>query len=245
MPRDWDATAYERMSTPLEAMGRAVLDRLELTGHETVLDVGCGTGRVTALLHERLPEGRVIAVDASPAMVEAARARLDPERSDAFVADLTELELPEPVDAILSTATFHWIADHDRLFQRLHAALKPGGQLVAQCGGAGNIRDVLESLEIASRDFPGVRGWSPWNFATPEETELRLRAAGFSDVRTWRSEWPVEVDEPRAYFTKIMLGSHLERLPEDRQEAFVDAVLAHLRDPIHVGYVRLNIDARK
>jgi trans-aconitate 2-methyltransferase len=186
--RDWDANVYERISTPMEEMGKTVLDRLELRGDETVLDAGCGTGRVTALLQERLPNGRVIAVDGSQAMVEAARERLDPDRTEAFVADLTELELPEPVDAILSTATFHWIADHDRLFRRLYAALKPGGRLVAQCGGAGNIAEVLESIEIAARDFPEVEGWSPWNFATPEETEVRLQAAGFSEVHTVRDD---------------------------------------------------------
>src|SRR5215216_1662812 len=136
MPRDWDATAYERLSAPLEAMGREVLQRLELDGDETVLDAGCGTGRVTAVLAERLPRGRVIAVDGSPAMVEEARRRL-PASVDVREADLLELELEEPVDAVISTATFHWIRDHDRLFRRLRDVLVPGGRLVAQCGGEG------------------------------------------------------------------------------------------------------------
>jgi trans-aconitate 2-methyltransferase len=118
MPRDWNAASYERVAAPLEAMGRDVLDRLELRGNERVLDAGCGTGRVTAALVERLPRGEVIAVDGSPAMVEQARERLG-SRAEVRVADLVELELDRPVDAILSTATFHWIADHDRLFARL------------------------------------------------------------------------------------------------------------------------------
>ena len=137
-PRDWNATSYERVSAPLEAMGRDVLDRLELRGDERVLDAGCGTGRVTAALVERLPRGEVVAVDGSPAMVEQARERLG-DRVDVRVADLVELELERPVDAILSTATFHWIADHERLFARLLGVLVPGGRLVAQCGGAGNV----------------------------------------------------------------------------------------------------------
>src|SRR5687767_10825160 len=141
-PRDWNAAAYERLSAPLEAMGRDVLDRLVLRGDETVLDAGCGTGRVTAVLAERLPRGRVIAVDGSAAMVREARARLPADRVEVREADLLELELDSPVDAIVSTATFHWIGDHDRLFARLHAALAPGGRLVAQCGGAGNVEAV-------------------------------------------------------------------------------------------------------
>src|SRR3954468_14848911 len=131
MPRDWNAESYQRVSAPREAMGREVLDRLELRGDERVVDAGCGTGRVTAALLERLPRGQVVAVDGSPAMVEQVRERLG-DRVDARVAALLELELDAPVDAILSTATFHWIADHDRLFSRLLAALKPGGRLVAQ-----------------------------------------------------------------------------------------------------------------
>src|SRR5919107_3106416 len=176
-PRDWDAASYQRVSAPLEAMGREVLDRLELRGDERVLDAGCGTGRVTAALLERLPRGEVVAVDGSPAMVEEARGRLGP-RAEVFVADLCELELSAPVDAILSTATFHWIADHERLFERLHAALKPGGRLVAQCGGAGNIAAIREAIAQVSREWKGgpasgTPAWTPWNFATPEDTEAR------------------------------------------------------------------------
>jgi trans-aconitate 2-methyltransferase len=121
-PRDWNAASYERMAAPLEAMGRDVLDRLTLRGDERVLDAGCGTGRVTAALVARLPRGEVIAVDGSPAMVEQARERLGDD-AEVRVADLLDLELDRPVDAILSTATFHWIADHGRRLVLVQAAL--------------------------------------------------------------------------------------------------------------------------
>src|SRR5919107_2930551 len=193
-PRDWDAASYQRVSAPLEAMGREVLDRLELRGDERVLDAGCGTGRVTAALLERLPRGEVVAVDGSPAMVEEARGRLGP-RAEVFVADLCELELSAPVDAILSTATFHWIADHDRLFERLHAALRPGGRLVAQCGGEGNIATVRAAIERVGE--PALEGWDgPWRFASPEETAARLERLGFETVRTWRQDVRVEPEDP-------------------------------------------------
>jgi trans-aconitate 2-methyltransferase len=246
VPRDWDAPAYEQISAPLEAMGRDVLSRLDLRGDETVLDAGCGTGRVTAALLERLPHGRVIAVDGAPSMIQEARRRLPADRVQCFVADLAELELDEPADAILSTATFHWIKDHDALFGALLAALKPGGRLVAQCGGAGNIADVLAATRCAGAAHPELAEWEgPWYFASPEETGERLRRIGFTAVRTWRTEWPVDVDEPRTYFATVMLGSHLERLPPEHHDAFVEAVLAELPHPIRVGYVRLNIDARR
>ena len=248
MPRDWNAPAYERMSSPQEAMGREVLSRLDLRGDETVLDAGCGTGRVTALLLERLPHGHVIAVDGSPSMIEQARERLPAERVTFKVADLVELELAEPVDAILSTATFHWIADHDALFERMFALLRPGGRLVSQSGGEGNIASVVAAIDRvnAREPFAGsLGGWpGPWNYPSPEATAARLQRIGFDDVRTWRTEWPVEVEDPRTYFATVMLGAHLERLPSEHRDAYVDAVLSELPHPIRVDYVRLNITAR-
>jgi trans-aconitate 2-methyltransferase len=241
-PRDWNAASYQRVSAPLEAMGRDVLDRLELRGDERVLDAGCGTGRVTAALLERLPRGEVVAVDGSPAMVAEARERLGP-RVDVRVADLTELELEAPVDAILSTATFHWIADHDRLFERLFAVLAPGGRLVAQCGGEGNIAAVRAAVDRVGE--PALDGWpGPWHFASPEATAARLERIGFGAVRTWRQEVRVEPEDPREYLGTVILGSHLPRVPAERREAFVDAVLAELPEPA-IEYVRLNLAARR
>jgi trans-aconitate 2-methyltransferase len=246
-PRDWDAASYERVSAPLEAMGRDVLDRLALRGDERVLDAGCGTGRVTAALVERLPRGEVIAVDGSPAMVEQARERLG-AAADVRVADLLELELERPVDAILSTATFHWIADHDRLFTRLREALMPGGRLVAQCGGEGNVA----ALEAAARTVgerepfaPVLAGWpGPWRFASPAETEDRLRRLGWVDVWTWSFRVRVAPENPHEYLGTVALGSHLERLEPALRDAFVDAVIAELHEPV-ADYVRLNILARR
>src|SRR5687768_14846475 len=247
MPRDWDAATYERLSAPIEAMGRDVLARLELDGDETVLDAGCGTGRVTAALAERLPRGRVIAVDGSPAMVAEARRRL-PDSVDVREADLLELELPEPVDAIVSTATFHWILDHDALFARLRAALVPGGRLVAQCGGAGNVEAVKDAgFALARRepfaehlaDWPG-----DWNFASPADTEARLRALGYTDVWTWETRVAADVDDVAGYLGAICLGSFLARLPDALHEPFVAAAVELLGAPLTIDYVRLNILAR-
>jgi trans-aconitate 2-methyltransferase len=241
-PRDWNAASYQRVSAPLEAMGREVLDRLELRGDERVLDAGCGTGRVTAALVERLPRGHVVAVDGSPSMVEQARERLGPG-VEVFVADLLELELDEPVDAILSTATFHWIGDHDRLFERLFAALRPGGRIVAQCGGAGNVLTVQDAVHAVAE--PALAGWpGPWNFQSPDETAERLRRVGFTDVRTWLQDVRVEPDDIHEYLTTVVLGSHLERIPEERRQAFVEAVRAEMPEPA-IGYVRLNLTARR
>jgi|SRR5580704_10496997 trans-aconitate 2-methyltransferase len=250
--RNWDGAVYDRISAPMEALGRAVLDRLELHGEETVIDAGCGSGRVTEALLQRLPQGRVIAVDASASMAQAARERLagagiGPERVEVREGDLLELEVDEPVDAILSTATFHWIADHDALFRRLRAALAPGGRLVAQCGGEGNI-DVLRGVAHAVLErepyAEHFRGWhAPWNYAGPEVTRERLLSAGFSAAECWLQPAPQQPEHPREFLSSIVLGPHYQQLPEDLREPFMDTVLAELGEPVVVDYIRLNLDA--
>ena len=246
-PLDWDAEVYDRVSGPQLEWGLDVLDRLALDGDERVLDAGCGSGRVTAELARRLPRGRVVAVDGSSSMVEKARAAV-PE-AEVLHADLAQLELAEPVDAIFSNAVFHWIPDHDELFARLLAALHEGGRLVAQCGGERNVHALGDAARAVAAEPPfaeHLAGWEgPWNFAGPTETAERLRRAGFVDVETWLEPRRVIPDDPRDYLETVTLGVHLSRLPEPLRDAFVDGVQERMPDPLTLDYVRLNIYARR
>jgi len=237
----------------MEALGRQALSRLELAGDEVVLDAGCGSGRITAALLERLPHGRVIAVDASPSMTAAARGRLQdvPQTGEGSVqvllGDLLELELPERVDAVLSTATFHWIADHDRLFGRLRALLRDGGRLAAQCGGEGNIDALRGQARQVQRREPYAAhfdGWQPpGNYAGPEQPRERLLGAGFWEASCWLQPAPRRPEQPREFLSTIVLGPHVQRLPDRLRDPFMDDVMAVLDKPVSVDYVRLNIDA--
>lgn len=244
--REWDASTYQRISVPHEEWAEAVLARLPLRGDETVLDAGCGTGRVTRMLVERLPEGRVIAVDGSAAMVEKVREVIRPQ-DRAEVADLTALKLGEQVDAVVSSAVFHWIHDHELLFRRLRSTLRPGGRLVAQCGGAGNIEEFRRASAAVAAGEPYAGHLADtedaWNYATPEETEARLRAAGFDSVRCWLEPWEVIPPEPAAFVRTVVLGPHVDQLPAGLRDGFVADVLAEAGEPLHLGYVRLNIEA--
>ena len=232
-------------------MAERVLDRLTLAGDETVIDAGCGTGRVTALLLDRLPQGRVLAMDADADMVRKAKEELSPfgDRVELSQADLLALDLAEAADAVFSTATFHWVLDHDLLFRNLWRALRPGGALVAQCGAAGNIVSVLDAADQAAAApewSHRFEGWSrPMLYATPEATEERLEGAGFVDVRCWSEPNPVVPDNPREFLGTIVLGAHVERLEADHRDAFLDQVMSELGDPVTIDYVRLNVDARR
>jgi trans-aconitate 2-methyltransferase len=249
--REWDARTYDLIADPMTRWGAAVLGRLPLDGTERVLDAGCGSGRVTELLAERLPGGRVVALDASSAMIEAARERLARfgERVDYVVADLGRPLPLDPVDAVLSTATFHWVPDHDALFRNLAAVIRPGGRLVAQCGGHGNVAEVKQAGIALAREAPYAEHFGDWGtdwiFATPEEMESRLLAAGFGDVWCWLSHVEVDPGDPAGYLRAICLGSFVARLPEELRDRFVADALERLPDPLRIHYVRLNILARR
>ena len=242
---DWNASVYDRVADPQARWGATVLERLPLAGEETVLDAGCGTGRVTEMLLGRLPRGHVVALDASQSMLAEARRRLARfgDRVTFVEADLARpLPLDEPVDAILSTATFHWVLDHDALFANLAAVLRPGGWLVAQCGGAGNVAWMLEVARSLAPDFSREH-----RFETAEATRDRLQATGFTDIQTWLSKEPTrfEPGQPfEAFLETVCLRTYLDHLPEDRRKPFVAAVARGMGEPL-LDYVRLNILARR
>jgi len=246
--RDWDASTYDRVSHIQQEWAAAVLDRLPLRGDETVLDAGCGSGRVTAMLLERLPRGHVVAVDSAPSMVEHARAALG-DRATVIQSDLLDLELDEPVDAAFSNAVFHWVPDHGLLYHRLHAALRPGAPLVAQYGGAGNVEQFHRTAKAVGAEEPyaeHLAGWhGPWNFTAAEQARDWLEAAGFGEIRAWLEPRPMRPDEPRDYIRAVCLGPHLKRLPEELRGPYVDAVAERMGDPPTIDYVRLNITARR
>jgi trans-aconitate 2-methyltransferase len=239
---DWDASTYDRVSDPQFRWASVVVERLE-PGAGTILDAGCGSGRVTQLLLERFPQAHVIGIDASETMIAEARRRLEPfgERVRLAQGDLTRpLPVAEPVDAIFSNAVFHWIDDHDVLFSNLASALRSGGQLVAQWGGRGNISrlaDVVNELGVEMSK----------NFATAGETLSRLEKAGFVDVRTWLHEAPADFDTRESfeeYLRTVCIRCQLDLLPQSERDAFVRAVADGLPDR-RIDYVRLNALARR
>jgi trans-aconitate 2-methyltransferase len=248
VPHEWDARTYDSLPLPHTGWGRRTLERLErldLRDVRRVLDAGCGTGRDTELLLDLIPDVHVVAVDGSATMLAQLRTRLAGrlDRVEVVHADLTEpLPVEGPVDAVVSVAAFHWIADHDRLFRNLAAVLRPGGGLVTDCGGRGNIARVLTAIEAVLGESPEI-----WNFAGVEETERRLEEAGFTDLHVGLRADPARIEpgpQLESYLATVVLGAHLACLPEAERAGVVRAVAARLPEPI-VDYVRLEIAARK
>lgn len=257
MSEDWKAETYHRISEPQRAWGEKVLAELVLRGDESVMDAGCGTGRLTKSLLERLPRGRVVALDASPAMLEVARRELSQfgDRVSFVQARLGADVLPAGMDVVFSTATFHWVLDHEALLASIFCALGPGGRLHAQCGGEGNLRRARVLVMEAVRSPRFAAHFSAlkdhWLFAGIEDTERRLWAAGFVDVDVGLENAPTDfdgVDAYREFMGSVVLRPYLAYLPEKLQADFVQEVAFRAeRDtpPLHLDYVRLNLRARR
>lgn len=241
---EWNASVYDSLPLPHLHWGAGVIARLAPIGDETVVDIGCGTGRDAERLLDALPSGRVIAVDGSHQMLEQLRARLTGhgDRLRVVHADLREpLELGEQADAAISVATLHWLPDHDVVFRNVARALRPGGRFVAEAGGFGNIAEVRHAVAAAG----GNPGDDIWNFATPEDTLERLSAAGFIDVAVALVPDPARLEpgeQLESYLATVVLGAHLRDLPRGEQRPFVHAVADRLARPV-IDYVRLQISA--
>jgi trans-aconitate 2-methyltransferase len=266
---DWDGAKYHRISDPQLAWGRAVAVRLAPASGERILDLGCGTGRLTAEI-ARTPGIRMVGLDRSAAMLQVARAGDssggdDPAQTRRAGAeghapvyvrgDGAALPFVNAFDAVFSAATFHWISDHQRLFTSIFAALKRGGRLVAQAGGVGNLAtlygralDLMRSPEYA--EFFG--SWSnPTHFENVRDTEERLARAGFEDFEVSVVESPVTFADAHAYSefaAAVCLRHQLDRLPADRRDRFMNRITeaAAADSPaLTLDYWRLNIFARK
>jgi len=255
--REWDAATYAEVSDPQVEWARDVIARIDGAGVERLVDAGCGTGRVTRMLAERMPDARILAVDASAQMVEVAREHLADlgDRVEVRVQDLTELETDAPVDLVFSNAVFHWIPRHDLLFGRIAAALRPGGGLVAQCGGEGNIAGVIEAIGRASAEQPFDAHLAAfrrdWHFASPDATTARLERAGFVDFEADLEARPVRLalgGPAEQFLETVVLRLHTERLPPELHRPFAEAVARDLADEEGIStldYVRLNMAATR
>lgn len=253
MTRDWNAAEYHRVSDPQVAWGRAVLQRLDLRGTERVIDAGCGTGRLTNELAARLPVGAVVGLDASRQMLEQARRHLSSSPIPVWLVEalLPAIPIRDWADVVFSTATFHWVSDHPALFANVLQALRRGGVLHAQCGGAGNLARARQPAEALMGRPPFARWFVDWRrvweFAGADETTERLRAAGFSQVEANLEPAPVtfaDENSYRAFVSTVVFRLHLAALPENLRAAFLDEIVdrvARAPDGFTLDYVRLNM----
>jgi trans-aconitate 2-methyltransferase len=252
----WNAAAYDTLSDPQFAWGMAVLETVEFKGDERVLDAGCGSGRLAEELLKRLPSGELVALDASPAMLEQARDRLSRfgAKVEFVEASLDDFTLARPVNGIFSNAVFHWVPDHAALFGCLHRALRPAGWLVAQFGGVGNLDRTHRRAHEAAllprfrESLGNVLSYGA-HFETPEITRQRMEAAGFRVSHAGLHEVAARFESRErfeAFLHTVVLRRPLALLPEDQRAEFLHEVSSRtLREEgcYVLDYVRLTVRA--
>ncbi len=261
MTREWDASSYHRLSDPQYSWGQKVLQRISPRGDETVIDAGCGTARLTVELAQMLPRGRVIAVDLSENMLSKATATIAqtqaPKRApiELVCADLAALPFQDVADGVFSTAAFHWVKDHDAMFGSILRALKPGGWLIAQCGGGPNLLRLRQRTDrvMSGPEFREYfAGWHPpQNYQTDTETAARLKRIGFVDIACWLHNQDTRFADRETYrqfLATVTCHTHIARIPDPAlRERFLDRLvdLSQQEPELHLDYWRLNIGARK
>ena len=258
----WDAAAYAANSEIQLSWARELIERLNLQGHERVMDVGCGDGKISAEIAARLPNGSVTGVDISPQMVEFARAhhRGGTVKNLQFkVMDARALQSPQPVDFIFSNAALHWVNDHEKFLRGASAILKTGGRLVVSCGGKGNAHDVF----LAMRPILRRKQWReffrdlamPYFFFPLANYQIWLTRAQF---RIQRLELlPVDTAyEGTTGFANWLRTTwlpYVQCVPAGLRDEFIQAVAGNFIEKhpldavgnVHVRMVRLEIEAVK
>ncbi|KAF0711775.1 Aste57867_5033 [Aphanomyces stellatus] len=243
----WDPAQYNKAAGFVaREWGTSVLALLRPSPGETILDLGCGDGVLTAQIADA--GARVVGVDSSDAMVAHARATFGLEAS---VMDGQALTFDRQFDAVVSNAALHWMFDTAAIVDGVKRALKPGGRFVAECGGFGNIASIVTAvLAVLARHGIDGRSKIPWRFRTTDEWTAQLTAAGFSinSIETF-SRQPV-LEDGVVGWLKTFGDNFFDDVPmADRESVMreIESLLAwSLQDPDGVwrgDYIRVRFEA--
>jgi trans-aconitate 2-methyltransferase len=258
LTEQWNAADYHQQSSAQETWAKELLQKLHLCGSESVLDLGCGTGRITALLAERLKSGHVVGIDASSDMITfAQRTYTQYANLQFFHMDACALDLAQSFDGVFSNAVMHWIKDHLQVLQRIRAHLKPGGRILFQMGGRNNVyrvqqtidaiitlpewEDYFEDFEIPYH-FYGVEEYSTWlplaDFRS-ERVELiskDMQQPGVVGFKGWlRTTW-------FPFINQVPVAQQ-NRFTDQVAEAYVAQYPLDELGWVHVPMVRLEVEA--
>ena len=225
MTAGWDAAAYDARFSFVTSLGAPLLDLLDASAGDRVLDLGCGTGHQAAELAAR---GCVVTgLDADPAMVAAAH---DAHPEVAFLLGDAQVSLPgRPYDRVLSNAALHWMPDADAVCRNVRAALVRGGCFVAELGGQGNVAALTAAIQAARADLGLAAARHPWYFPSPAEHAGRLESAGFTVrmIERYERPTPLAAGDTAADWARMFGQALLDDVPEARRAEFDAAVDAH------------------
>lgn len=258
----WNPEDYAQHSDAQLKWAQELRTRLELRGDESLLDVGCGDGKITADFARAIPQGQVIGIDSSLEMVDYAAQTYSSSKYPnlRFVCmDARSLAFTNPFDIVFSNAVLHWVSDHLAVLTGVSQILKPGGKLVISCGGQGNVTGILAA-------FAEVMQQQPWieYFATFQPP---YTFHGVEVYQSWLSDVGLQVQRlelvPKDMTHRGMKGlagwirttwmPFIQCIPSQQQEQFIQEVVKTYLNHVpldeaglsHVQMVRLEVEASK
>lgn len=258
----WNASEYEKYSNGQKKWADELLAKLNLEKGMSVLDIGCGDGRITAEIAKRIPESFVIGVDSSESMIELAAEKYPSSdyRNLSFeVMDAKNLTFINKFDVVFSNAALHWVDDHRLVLKGINKSLKSGGRILIQTGGKGNAAAAFEILE----EMTSIAEWhtylagikSPYNFLSAADYEVMIPEAGFQPLRIEILKKDMVHDGLNGFmgFIRTTWLPYTLRIPEEKRERFIaDAAKLYIRrypadeeGNVHIGMVRLEVEAIK
>ncbi|GLQ96980.1 class I SAM-dependent methyltransferase [Dyella mobilis] len=243
--QQWNPADYQRHGGFVPELGTPILDLLQAKAGERILDLGCGDGALTVKLIQL--GCAVQGVDSSAPMVEGAR-RLG---VDALVMDGESLNFHEQFDAVFSNAALHWMPRAEKVIAGIWRALKPGGRLVAEFGGHGNVATIVHALSaaLAARD---IEAPDPWFFPTPEGYRALLEQRGFKVQWTLLVPRPTLLPGDVGAWLNTFAQPFISAIEETARADFIASLVETLRGPMcdadgkwWADYVRLRCHAVK
>jgi trans-aconitate 2-methyltransferase len=254
----WDARTYDKVSSNVQLeWGRQLLEKRRWIGNEIVMDAGAGSGNLTKILADKVPQGQVYAIDADSSMVQQARSNLSRWRNVQVIhSSMDNVNLPAKVDIIFSNSALHWILDQEGIFSHFWQLLKPNGELLIECGGHGNVERTLSlifKITHSDRFREHFVDWKQsWYFPKPDETERLLQKARFRDIQVNLSKRTTIFSDRESFanFVKtVIMQPFLGYLPyAKKKDQFVDALLNEFErsgEGWSLDFMRLDIFAKK
>ncbi|AGN02463.1 type 11 methyltransferase [Salinarchaeum sp. Harcht-Bsk1] len=237
---EWEADRYEADHAFVYESSQDLVELLDPAPGERIADLGCGTGHLTAAIAREVdhpdggPSGHAIGFDRSASMV--AEARSSYPAVEFLQADARSLPFDATVDAVFSNAALHWISDQEAVVSSIHDALRPGGRLVAELGGVGNVATITDALEaeLVERGSPGQHGWY---FPSPGEYATLLEAGGFEvrDLRLFDRPTPLDGADGLEHWIEGFGDELLDPLSDDERSAVIEAVEDRCRTDLWTG----------
>jgi trans-aconitate 2-methyltransferase len=245
----WDAGLYDDKHSFVWKRAANLLTLLAPRPGERILDLGCGTGHLTAQIAAAGAE--VLGLDSAPAMIEQARQAYPALRFE--LGDARDFHLAELVDAVFSNAALHWVVEPERVITCVRQALKPGGRFVAEFGGRGNVRALAAALDRMTLACTGMVLGNPWYFPSVAEYALLLERGGLevSYAELFDRPTPLEGPEGLRHWVAMFCGHWLSRIPLAQRDEFFRCLEDDLRSVLYdsgswlADYRRLRVAARR